>query len=130
VVFQNGTKIVFTRYDSPGIWIMNADGTEDTQLTNGRDFSPTWFSNGSKILFTRSRYSEVSHQYTMNSDSTNLTLITRIPSNGGYLQGEPSPDGRFIAFRNGNQYGGNLLSTMLWRVNADGFRDYSWHVTR
>ena len=50
----DGTKIVFRRQG--GIWTMNADGTNQTQLTvhgpgHAEDTSPTWSPDGTLILF-------------------------------------------------------------------------------
>ncbi len=97
----DGESIVFVRNQS--IFKMNADGSNQTRLTNQTgDNHPAFSPNGSKIAFTRANTI-----HTMNADGTNQTqLIT-----AGSIMPSYSPDGRNIVY-----LGGGGVSVM----NADG----------
>ncbi len=103
-------KIVFA--GDPGIWVMNADGTNLINL-NKKDGSPSWSLDGKKIasITGRGSYSEI---YVMNADGTNLVRImyTRSPWDSSPVW---SPNGRKIAFishRDGDYD--------MYVMNADG----------
>ena len=73
------------------IYVMDADGTGQTRLTNnaGLDGEPDWSPDGTKIAFDNSR----DGIYVMNADGSGQTILT---DNGGYPSW--SPDGTKIAF--------------------------------
>jgi TolB protein len=87
----DGTRIAFTTtraapnpttcFISPNcnveIYVMNADGSNQTRLTSdpAYDYSPAWSPDGSRIAFTRGGYI-----YVMNADGSNQTQLT----NSGY----------------------------------------------
>jgi Tol biopolymer transport system component len=79
----NGRKIVFTsdRDGNDEIYVMNADGTRQTRLTNsaGRDIKPKWSRNGRKIFFTSNRDGNP-EIYVMNADGTGQVNLTRNPA--------------------------------------------------
>jgi TolB protein len=116
----DGTKIAFRTYrdGSPAqaeIYVMNADGTNPTRLTNNAavDGMPDWSPDGTKIAFwsLRSGNGEV---WVANADGSGVA--TDLTNNSGQDQ-EPawSPDGTKIAFtseRDGNRE--------LFVMNADG----------
>ena len=65
----DGEKIVFSRYPQPPnsfgqIWVMNANGTGQTQLTTGGptadDYHPTFTPDGTKIVFERDTTAQTS----------------------------------------------------------------------
>lgn len=102
----DGTQIVFmapipttNRYD---IWIMNDDGTGQTDLTNANPADntshsdPNWSPDGSRIIFTTTRPGDAvgSHVYTIAPDGTGLTRLTNDP----VVDASPtySPDGSRI----------------------------------
>lgn len=70
------------------LYVMNADGSNLTQLTNTTfsDFNPVWSPDGTKIAFIRNlnrmntRYSWHSEIYVINANGTNETAFTQ---NGG-----------------------------------------------
>jgi len=115
----DGSKIAFEVTDGftvSSIFVMNADGTNQTQLTpfdnynSGADWSP----DGSKIAF--SRIGNLGYNiniYVMNADGKGLTAIT----NSTHYAESPkwSPDGSKIAFmmHNGMNY-------TVYIMNADG----------
>ncbi|WP_346817878.1 NTTRR-F1 domain [Bacillus paramobilis] len=110
------SKIAFTstRDGNAEIYVMNADGSNQTRLTNNAasDSDPAWSPDGQKIAFssTRDGNNEI---YVMNADGTNQTRLT---NNVAFdLNPAWSPDGQKIVFssnRDGN--------TEIYVMNADG----------
>ena len=92
-------KIVFTSFRDGNfeIYSMNADGTNQTRLTNnpGFDITPAFSPDGSRITFASIRGNN-QDIYVMNADGTNQTRLTT----NGSDDYDPtfSPDGSRIAF--------------------------------
>jgi len=112
-----GGRLAFysNRSGNDDIYVMNADGSGLTNLTNSpdaRDLSPTWSPDGSRIAF-RSYRDRVWDIYVMNADGSGVVNVTNNPR----VDTDPvwSPDGRRIAFRSNRD--GNLE---IYVVNADG----------
>ena len=109
-------KIAFTstRDGNYEIYVMNADGTEQTRLTNNDadDFDPFYSVDGKKIVFWTNRDGNY-EIYVMNADGTEQTRLT----NNVYSDEQPSwsPDGKKIAFPSNRD--GNLE---IYVMNADG----------
>lgn len=137
-VSSAGSKIAFDdllyTYDSKGdvngggrgIWAMNSDGSEQTQLTfpndstadtsplNFSDTQPRWSPNGTKIAFQREVYDSASHSwayriFVMNADGTVIKDVT--PKATCASTPAWSPDGTKIAY---------IDCGALRVINADG----------
>jgi hypothetical protein len=116
----DGTKIAF-KSDRSGvsrdIWIMNADGTGLTQLTNhpADDEDPSWNHDGTKIVFHSDRNGE-DDVFIVNANGTGLTNLTNNPANDDE-DAVFSPDGTKIVFKSERDGGGD---EEIWVMNVDG----------
>ena len=111
-------KIAFTsdRDGNPEIYVMNADGSGVTRLTNNpaADDEPAWSPDGTKIAFSSNRDGNI-EVYVMNADGSGQTNLTNNPA----LDGAPawSPDGTKIAFWSNRDDAGD---SEIYVMNADG----------
>jgi Tol biopolymer transport system component/HEAT repeat protein len=109
VAKQATMKILFVsnREDGLAVYVMNADGSHLTNLTNymGRDYNPAWSPDGSKIAFI-----SLPDIYVMDVDGSNAMSLT----NPGLFSKNFawSPDGTKIAF--------STSSDEIYVMNADG----------
>jgi Tol biopolymer transport system component len=101
--------------DDPDIYVVNADGTGETRLTDdpGRDFLPIWSPDGSRIVFISNREGP-GEIFVMNADGSGQDNVTNDP---GAADGWPSwsPDGTKIAFQSFRDGNGEI-----YVMNADG----------
>ena len=109
---HDGTKIAFIseRDGNSEIYVMNANGTNQTNISNNISNNdtwldtPSWSPDGTKIVFESKHVDYLDYEiYVMNADGTNQTNI----SNNDAFDYSPSwsPDGTKIAFtfeRDGN----------------------------
>jgi Tol biopolymer transport system component len=93
----DGTRIVFVKPDLFNIYLINADGSQLTVLTDSdsQDFNPVWSPDGIRIAFYSYRNGNADI-YAMNTDGSGLTRLTTHPAQDR----SPvwSPDGMKLAF--------------------------------
>jgi TolB protein len=115
----DGTRIAFNADSNKdgkrGVYVMNADGLDLTQLTSaGGNISPAWSPNGGLITMQSHRdgYYEI---YVMKSDGLAQTPLTTTKTDSGEYYPCWSPDGTRIA------YDSPLEGTYdIYTMNADG----------
>jgi TolB protein len=101
----DGTRIAFVSVPSgdiyPTIFVMNADGSGVTSL-GARGESPSWSSDGTKLLYTHAIPYPGSGQtiHVMDADGGNDRLVVTLDSNFDPLP-VFSPDGQWIAYQAG-----------------------------
>jgi Tol biopolymer transport system component len=109
-------RIAFTsdRDGGKDIYVMNADGSGQTNLTShpDDDWGPDWSPDGMSIAFVSERDGNP-EIYVMDADGTNQRRLTDAPSGDWWPAW--SPDGRLIAFESDRD--GNLE---IYVMNADG----------
>jgi Tol biopolymer transport system component len=127
----DGTKIAFTG-PGPGtdIYVMNADGSNQTRLLNSvtrSGWDPSWSPDGTKIAFTSSIGGGNSDIFAINSDGTGAPVnLTNHPDPGP--GGMPvhdedpawSPDGTQIAFVRNI---GNPILLMVMNTDGSGVHE-------
>ncbi len=113
VAFAPNGKIIFSSLmtGNDEIWSINADGSEQKQLTNDAadESAPVVSPAGNSIFFMSNRTGEA-HVWRMNADGSNQTQITQ--TEGGYPL-FVSPDGKWLYYHHG-------LHRNLWRVSTTG----------
>ncbi len=116
----NAERIVFTSYrDGNGeIYVMNADGSGQTRLTNNTalDLEPSFSADGTKIAFTSYRDGN-GEIYVMNADGSGQTRLTNNTAEDN--QPSFSADGTKIAFTS-RRDGNSGIYREIYVMNADG----------
>jgi len=110
----NKIAFVTNRDGNNEIYIMNADGSGVTRLTNtpADDRYPSWSPDGRRIAFASDRDGNF-EIYAMNADGSGQTRLTNTPAHDG----DPtwSPDGTRVAFASTQD-----VRSDIWVMNADG----------
>jgi hypothetical protein len=102
------------------IWIANADGSEQRQVTylGGANFAPFFFPNGNRIIFSSNHHDPRGREFDLwavNVDGTGLERITYAEGFDGFPMF--SPDGEWLAFasnRNQAQPGDTDVYLARW----------------
>ncbi len=100
------------------IYVMDADGSNQTNLTNDPDgdyYLPSWSPDGKHILYVSGHGDNKNYDiYVMDADGSNRVRLTPQPGSNSYPQW--SPDGKHILFESGrdNSRGG------IYVMDSDG----------
>jgi hypothetical protein len=124
----DGTQIAYHSFISlvpggpayPKIFVMNADGSNPTQITFLADYGPAWSPDGTKIAFTSFIDGGTEVIYTVNPDGTGRVAITNTNTSQGNSQPAWSPDGTRIAFTKYIGPNGAQGNYQIHVMNADG----------
>ena len=133
-ISPDGQTIVFTseRDGNRNIYVMNTDGTEQTQLTThlSHDYEPAFSPDGLSIVFTSERDGN-KEIYIMNNEGNNLTNLSN--NSGDDWNPRYYPDNRKIVFqstrdRNWEIYMMNLNGSKQTNLTNHPRTDYSFVV--
>lgn len=112
-------KIVYatTAAGSGDIWMMNADGSDQKQLTSSTGVSiyPAVSPDGRYIIFASNRgsASNILNIWRMNSDGSNPKQLT---NGSGEFGGTVTPDGNWVVYSSIEAFG----NQKLWKVSIEG----------
>lgn len=96
-----------------GVWVINADGTDLTQISKGANGPPSWSPDGKHVALAE--FSSGDRLVVVNADgSGRRELLTTAPD--GIADAHWSPDGSRIAFSRFNDSG----SPAIHVINVDG----------
>jgi uncharacterized protein YjdB len=116
VFSPDGSRIAFVsqRDGNAEIYVMNADGTGSTRITNDpqADGRPSFTPDGLALVFHSARTAGKQQIWTVNVDGTGLTQLTRDSVNSSPTV---SPDGQTIAYVSSRNKDGDI-----WLMNRDG----------
>ena len=96
-------KIAFASHKDGDIYIMNADGSEQFNLTRhaSRNRDPVWSPNGQQILFSSDRQDRIWDLFIMDADGENIRKIFK--NTAVRRRATWSPDGRMITYWRENE---------------------------
>ncbi len=112
----DGERIVFARSSGDTIWVMNADGSGQTQLTEvspvSDDGNPAFSPDGTRIVFEKGDASDV-EIWVMDANGQNQVQLTDNTTND--IDPSFSPDGQKIVF---SRTGGSLGRIFVMDANG------------
>ncbi len=107
---------------------MNPDGSDLTQLTNGRhiDSNPSWSPDGSRIVF--SCFDSPANLFLINADGTGSSKLAHATGRDWQMYPEWSPNGHTIAFEQGDHTLSRIRPSsgrihVLFRCSCLGFHN-------
>jgi Tol biopolymer transport system component len=97
---SDGSQIAYVTYPDGILWRAKADGSERVQLTSPpvRPFVCRWSPDGTQILFTAKRDSQLSELYTVAGKGGTPRQLLPSAEGTGREDGYWSPDGRKIVY--------------------------------
>ncbi|MBA3242530.1 MAG: PD40 domain-containing protein, partial [Acidobacteria bacterium] len=109
-------KIIYgsTASGKEDVWLMNADGSEQKQLTTtaGANFEPTVSDDGRTVVYVSKAADAAQNLWKMNLDNGERAQLT----DGGYdLRPDISPDGRWVVYMSIKKD-----SPTLWKTSIGG----------
>lgn len=112
VAWTNDGKVLFVsrKIANADLWVMNADGSGQKQLTDSQDVErfPSLSPDGRYIIFDLIRAGSISI-WRVDSDGNNLKQLTEGNED---TQPHGSPDGKWVVYRGSD--------SSLWKVSIDG----------
>jgi TolB protein len=99
------------------LWIMNADGSDQRQITRlgAASFGPSWTADGSKIIFSSNHHTDPKlgnfDLFLINPDGSGLAQVTTAPTFDGFPMF--SPDGKKLVWAS-NRHDANPHETNLF----------------
>ena len=101
------------------LWQMNADGTQQKQLTNDSPFlEEVRAAPDGRTLFFASKRSGRSHLFSVDGDGANLKQLT---SGDSYeIDSDFSPDGKWIVYASKRVFADKIEPESLWKSSLDG----------
>ena len=101
------------------LYVMNADGSNQTQITNlgGANFGPSWTPDGTRIIFSSNHKNPKSRNfdlYLVNLDGTKLEQVTTNPEFDGFPMF--SPDGKHLIWAS-NRFDAKAGETNLFMAD-------------
>jgi Tol biopolymer transport system component len=124
----DGTKIVYasTQGGNSQIWLMNADGTNQTQLTfpgypAAPDANaPAWSPDGTKIAFWSGYTGEYGEIWVIDPDGSGRKRLTAYGEGVNSDNPTWSPDGRHIVFESNRGPNPDPRKSQTWIMDCDG----------
>lgn len=120
----DGQKIVFSRFGSgtPGIYVVDADGSNVRLLQAGPLHFPRWSPDGKFIAFDGEPAGCKFEIYVMKADGTDMRQVTEHPKGCGGMNKTPSwsPDGKRLVYYSTDRFGPGGFDIFVIQVDGTG----------